>query len=350
MSEARTAFAGPPRKRFFDDNGITLPPHLETGDEIAEFTSYSNCIRHGRLRTNLCERCLARYAEHLFKTDSLDTPIFPGLAYIAGRITPYVFGAAGAISKHSPTLVKIAKAILKGLWIAIRILAQVAYSCIVCFVMMWFVQPSMSPAEQEQRDRERERKRKEDDAWRARRDADHEAREREQIEWLEKRDADYQNRRREHDDWHERREADYRKSNEEQEAWEKRRDEDYRKKLEDYRKWDDERIALAEASSIATKMGNSNASVANDARLLDEIKQEVREPELTNAIQNMEEEAVEKRYEKACDSMDKAENEWDDVRKRDTKDGSRIVRFRAGITDAVNHLNDADEITKGLEN
>lgn len=346
MSQARTVSAGPPRKRFLDQSGITLPPDLNASTTTSEFTTYSSCLRHGRLRTNLCERCLASYAGHLFNNEDLNQAMFPGLADLGGRLTGFILGASQTVSKHSLTLLKIATVLLKGLWILVKVLAQVSYSCIVCFMLMWFVQPSMTPAEQARRDKERDRKRREDDAWRARRDADHEARRKEELEWFERRDAEYEKSRKDQDEWRERRDADYTRNSNEQVAWEKKRDEDYRRKVDEYKKWDDERIALAEASSITAKMGNSNSSVANDARLLDEIKDGVSAPEVTKAIESMEESAVDKRVDKASDSIKNASIEWKDVVKRDTKDGSRVVRLKVEINDAVNHLNDADDMTR----
>jgi hypothetical protein len=175
---------------------------------------------------------------------------------------------------------------------------------------MWFVQPSLTPAEQERRNAERARRRREDDAWRERRDADYAAR------------------------------------REEQEAWEKQRDEDYRNKVKEYYRWDDERIALAEAAAIAEKMTHSNQSVVNDAWRLDDLKEEIQTPELTKAIETMEQHAVNERVERACDSIRGAESILDDVRERDTTDGSRRVKFFGALDDAEDQINDADDARK----
>lgn len=304
------ALAGPPQKRPQSDSGIAPPPWLNGGETVEEFRSYSTCMRHGRLRANLCERCLAGYARHLHSSETLERSNFPGLANAEIQIRSRLSRTTKLVKKHMPAALRLSNALLKASWVVITVIGQITYSCFVCLILMWFVQPSLTPAEQERRNAERARRRREDDAWRERRDADYAAR------------------------------------REEQEAWEKQRDEDYRKKVEEYYKWDDERIALAEAAAIAEKMTHSNQSVVNDAWRLDDLKEEIQTPELTKAIEFMEQHAVDERVERACDSIRDAESILDDVRERDTTDGSRRVKFFGALDDAEDQINDADDARK----
>lgn len=135
------------------------------------------CIKHGPRRTNLCERCLAVYARGGLPMQLSAASLQPVSQTGFNQSIDFLADKFQLIQKLKPFLTLL----LSALWAVLCAIGQITVSCLVCFAMMWFVQPNMTPkqkqlkeeredAEYEEwyaaREVEYERKRAEDEAWR----------------------------------------------------------------------------------------------------------------------------------------------------------------------------------------
>lgn len=339
-------FAGTPI--VADTKGVFELPQLEIAHE---YDAYVTCLKHGKLTGNLCERCLA------WMVGGDEKPKRPE--------GPTIWAAIFAVAT-SPTVV----AIFKGLLFCLSWIAQVIGSCIVCFALMWFVQPSMKPAEQRRRELDDERRKKEDNAWFARRDAEWERSRSEQHAWEDERDEAYRKKVEDQIAWEKKCGEDYRKKVEDQIAWEKKREEGYRNKVDEYDKWkkdEDERYrkaVLEEFKSLGDKVTNNDGDPENDLRRLEDVGRELRS--LVNEKNDTpggskvsdekrdEEKIVDRKVEQAADRKEgdavsqwnKVVTDWNDPNTWNSSDGSGIARIKKSAEDASTSWEDSEKFRK----
>lgn len=307
MTPMKPAFAPPPKRRVLLEASSTsgsMACVLETPTALREqvgiateraasanaarneafgnVESYTSCLKHGRLSTNLCEKCLGIYVSR--------SPQLPLENTIGGAneiLCRFMKAGHSVITSH------IAKDLLRFLWTVIKFLAHVASACFVCFFMMWFVQPNVSPAERRKRELDDLRRKKADDEWRAKRDRERAERQSEQDAWLKQRDDNYRNDRKAQDDWEAQRDATYRQKLAADAAWrsdraeaQRKSDQHHTEKQREHEAWlnqrdDNDARAAADANDRETRalteklfQNHGSADLENDLLKLSDLNDE----------------------------------------------------------------------------
>ncbi|MDZ4836726.1 MAG: hypothetical protein SGJ27_23345 [Candidatus Melainabacteria bacterium] len=377
MSQSRYAMVPPPRKRSntlasvsvsepnnritsFVDSGrwLSIANTFDSTTESVqseEFDSYTSCLKHGRLKANLCERCMRGIATRTSRLDHLRVEklkLIGSASNFVGQSANFLYNAA-----TSP----FAFVLLKFLWRAIQVLLGVASACFVCFFMMWLVQPSMSPQERKRKEIDDLHSKAADDEWNSKRDRVYAERQSEQLAWEQEREENYRQEKQRQEEWEDQRDLAYRQKLAEHDAWRTAQNEFHRDNDQEYndirKKEDEERHAVAEtrwleSRALLDQILNPKSDLKNNLLKLQDVRAEARtdnSPEsnqFDRTVDTALADAANSRQQQSEDARDEARGAYRKLIGNPTNDRSFAATGQHANDEAEERKRDAEEFDR----